>query len=99
MKNIDIVHSICDLLDDSAPRRSGRSRRDLIVHVADRPGHDYRYSIDWSRAERDLAWRPTVAMDDGLRQTVAWYLANRDWLKEWSRTYAGDRLGLENHGR
>jgi len=77
-KNLDVVHTICDLLDEMQP--TGTSRRALIEFVADRPGHDFRYSIDPSKIERELGWRATVTFEDGLRQTIAWYLAHREWI-------------------
>ena len=70
-RNLDLVHAICDLLDELAPRRD--SYRTLCTFVEDRPGHDVRYAVDPSRIEA-LGWRPTVAFADGLRRTVAWYL-------------------------
>ncbi|HEU0029938.1 MAG TPA: dTDP-glucose 4,6-dehydratase [Kofleriaceae bacterium] len=71
--NLEIVHRICELLDDRWPRARGGSYRDQIAFVADRPGHDFRYAIDPSKLERELGWRPAIALDDGLRATVAWY--------------------------
>jgi len=77
-RNIDLVHTICDLMDEMAPRAEGRSR-DLVTFVTDRPGHDARYAIDPDRITRELGWHPSVTVEDGLRRTVAWYLDNRDW--------------------
>ena len=76
-KNLDVVHTICDLLDEMVP--AATSRRELIEFVADRPGHDFRYSIDPSKIERELGWRASVTFEDGLRRTIEWYLAHRDW--------------------
>jgi dTDP-glucose 4,6-dehydratase len=73
--NLEVVHAICDLLDELAPR--DRSHRVAITLVPDRPGHDFRYAVDPSRLETDLGWRPTIAFEDGLRSTVEWYLARR----------------------
>jgi len=73
--NLEVVHAICDLLDDLAPLE--RSHRAAITLVPDRPGHDFRYAIDPSRIEAELGWRPTIAFEDGLRRTVEWYLARR----------------------
>jgi len=78
-KNLDVVHTICDLLDELQPRSDGSSHRMLIRFVTDRPGHDFRYSIDPSKIERELGWRPATAFGDGIRRTIAWYLANRAW--------------------
>ncbi|HET9620115.1 MAG TPA: dTDP-glucose 4,6-dehydratase [Kofleriaceae bacterium] len=74
--NLEVVHAICDLLDERAPRADRASHRARITFVADRPGHDFRYAIDPSKAEAALGWRATTAFDAGLRRTVAWYLAN-----------------------
>jgi dTDP-glucose 4,6-dehydratase len=73
--NIDIVHLICDLIDEAAPRPGLPSRRSLITFVTDRPGHDRRYAIDSSRIERELGWRPAESFETGIRKTIAWYLA------------------------
>ena len=92
--NIDIVRSICRLLDELQPSPQG-SYEKLITFVADRPGHDARYAIDASKIARELGWRPRENFDSGLRKTVEWYLDNRDW---WERVrsgrYRGERLGL-----
>lgn len=97
-KNIDVVETLCGLLEESgAPRPAGVKRfRDLISFVADRPGHDRRYAIDAGKIERELGWRPQETFDSGLRKTVQWYLANEAW---WRRVqdgsyYSGERLGL-----
>jgi len=77
-RNIDLVHALCALLDELRPRAT--SYRELIEHVTDRPGHDFRYAVDPSKIERELGWRPAVAPHAGLRQTVQWYVANTEWL-------------------
>ena len=90
--NIDIVHLVCDLLDELRPV-SG-SRRRLITFVKDRPGHDRRYAIDASRIDRDLGWRPRETFATGLRATVDWYLANQAWVADiTSGRYRLERLG------
>jgi len=76
-RNLDVVHAICDLLDELAPR--GPGHRALIRFVADRPGHDFRYAIDPGKLERELGWCAAICFDAGIRQTVTWYLANRAW--------------------
>ena len=81
MPNIDIVHTICDLLDELQPRADGRSYRSQITHVPDRPGHDRRYAIDARKIERELGWRPAETFDTGIRKTVAWYLAHPAWVQ------------------
>ena len=79
--NLSIVHTICDLLDELSPRADGQSYRTQIAHVTDRPGHDRRYAIDARKIERELGWRPAETFDTGIRKTVAWYLANPDWVR------------------
>jgi dTDP-glucose 4,6-dehydratase len=78
VKNIDIVHQLCDLMSELATDLPANPR-DLITFVTDRPGHDRRYAMDISKIERDLGWSPAYNFETGLKQTVAWYLANRDW--------------------
>ena len=92
-RNLDVVHAICDLVDEFAPRPG--SRRDLIAYVVDRPGHDLRYAIDASKIERELAWRPQRDFETGLRETVRWYLDNESWWAAIrSGAYRGERLGV-----
>jgi dTDP-glucose 4,6-dehydratase len=77
--NLDIVHTVCRLLDELRPDPKGSYSR-LITHVTDRPGHDRRYAIDARKIERDLGWRPSETFETGIRKTVEWYLANTDWV-------------------
>ena len=92
--NIEIVQTICDLVDEKMPQ-AGRSRRELITYVKDRPGHDRRYAMDARKLRRELGWKPRESFESGLRKTVAWYLENRAWWEPiWSGRYAGARLGL-----
>ncbi|MEJ2767092.1 dTDP-glucose 4,6-dehydratase [Mycetohabitans sp. B46] len=79
--NIEVVQSVCDLLDALKPKASG-SYRDLIAFVADRPGHDRRYAIDARKIERELGWKPAETFESGLKKTVQWYLDNQDWVNE-----------------
>jgi len=79
--NLDVVHTICDLLDEMAPRAAG-SYREQIAFVKDRPGHDRRYAIDASKLERELHWRPAETFETGLRKTVQWYLDNQSWVQD-----------------
>lgn len=79
--NLEVVHTICDLLDELAPRQDGNSYKEQIAFVKDRPGHDRRYAIDASKIERELAWRPAETFETGLRKTVNWYLANQEWVQ------------------
>ena len=78
--NIDIVNTVCALLDELRPRDDGASYRAQITYVNDRPGHDRRYAIDASKIQRELGWKPAETFDTGIRKTVAWYLANPDWV-------------------
>jgi dTDP-glucose 4,6-dehydratase len=93
--NIDVVRSICALVNELAPNASIGDRINLITLVTDRPGHDARYAMDGSKIERHLGWTPRYSFDDGLRETVQWYLANRPWWERvQSGVYCGERLGL-----
>jgi dTDP-glucose 4,6-dehydratase len=93
--NLDVVHLVCDLVDELSPREAGSSRRDLVRFVTDRPGHDRRYAIDASRIESQLGWRPAHSFEQGLRETVGWYLDHGEWCAEVTRDrYGGERLGL-----
>jgi len=82
-KNIRIVELICDLVDELAPRLGVNSRK-LITFVKDRPGHDRRYAIDASKVEKELGWTPAHKFEQGLRDTVRWYLENQDWVRRVS---------------
>ncbi|MFN3279283.1 MAG: dTDP-glucose 4,6-dehydratase [Paracoccus hibiscisoli] len=91
-KNIDLVRTICAHMDDLHP--AGASHADLITFVTDRPGHDRRYAIDPTRIRTELGWRPSVTVEEGLRRTVEWYLANRYWWQPLlDREGVGQRLG------
>jgi dTDP-glucose 4,6-dehydratase len=79
-KNLDVVHLVCGLLDELSPRQDGKSYREQIIFVTDRPGHDRRYAIDARRMEHELGWRPAETFATGLRKTVQWYLANPEWI-------------------
>jgi dTDP-glucose 4,6-dehydratase len=79
--NIEIVETICDLVDEIAPRATG-SRRGLITFVKDRPGHDRRYAMDARKIERELGWKPAETFATGIRKTVRWYLENEAWVRE-----------------
>jgi dTDP-glucose 4,6-dehydratase len=93
-RNIDVVTSICAILDELRPRADGQSYLRQISFVTDRPGHDHRYAIDCSKIERDLDWHPSVTFDEGLRATVQWYIDHEAWWREVrERTYDGRRLG------
>lgn len=79
-KNIDLVHLLCEIMDDTLSRKRTSSKT-LITYVKDRPGHDKRYAIDASKIERELGWRPSLTFEEGLRKTVLWYLENSEWLQ------------------
>ena len=91
-RNIDLVRTICALLDEMAPKPTPYA--DLITFVTDRPGHDARYAIDPSRIRDELGWRPSVTVEEGLRRTVRWYLDNEAWWRPLlDRKGVGERLG------
>lgn len=81
VKNIDLVNTLCQLMDELAPHLPVRPCRDLITFVKDRPGHDRRYAIDATKIKTQLGWTPSVTLEEGLRRTVEWYLAHQDWWK------------------
>jgi len=91
--NLQVVETICGLLDEVAPRPGEPPRRALIAFVADRPGHDLRYAVDCGKIERELGWRPQVSFEEGLRRTVLWYLQRGDWWRPLRERYGGERLG------
>ena len=78
--NLDVVNTICQLLDELRPRSDGLSYATQITYVTDRPGHDRRYAIDARKIERELGWRPAESFETGIRKTIAWYLDNADWV-------------------
>ena len=92
--NIDIVHTVCALLDELQPRADGQHYREQITYVKDRLGHDRRYAIDASKIQRELGWKPAETFESGIRKTVQWYLANPEWVahvqsgayREWVQT-------------
>ena len=93
LSNLKLVNKICEILDRMRPRSGGRYA-DLITFVPDRPGHDERYAIDPSRMQRELGWRPSVTIDEGLEFTVRWYLDNETWWRPLlNRKGVGERLG------
>ena len=95
LSNIELVRSLCAILDEKKPRRRG-SYAELITFVADRPGHDARYAIDPSRIREELNWKPSVTVEEGLALTVKWYLDNEAWWRPLlNRSGVGSRLGLK----
>ena len=99
MPNIDIVNTLCALLDEMRPKSGGESYRAQITYVTDRPGHDRRYAIDASKIERELGWKPLETFETGIRKTMQWYLANQAWVtrvqsgayREWVQTNYAQR--------
>lgn len=93
--NLEVVHTVCDILDELVPDSPHRPHRHLIQFVQDRPGHDLRYAIDASKIQRELGWQPAETFETGLRKTVQWYLTHQTW---WQRIqdgrYQGQRLGV-----
>jgi dTDP-glucose 4,6-dehydratase len=79
-RNLDIVQTICDIVDEMAGR-GGTARRELVTFVKDRPGHDRRYAMDATKIERELGWRPVETFESGIRKTVRWYLENEEWVR------------------
>ena len=93
--NLELVQTLCGILDDLRPRSDGRPYAEQIRFVADRPGHDARYAIDPSRIRTELGWRPSVTVEEGLKKTVQWYLDNESWWRALQdRDGVGQRLGV-----
>jgi dTDP-glucose 4,6-dehydratase len=78
--NLEVVHTLCDLLDELKPREDGKSYKNQITFVKDRPGHDRRYAIDATKISHELGWKPEETFETGIRKTVQWYLDNQDWV-------------------
>jgi dTDP-glucose 4,6-dehydratase len=92
--NLSIVHTLCDILDQKRPRADGKSYRQQITFVKDRPGHDMRYAIDAAKIERELGWVPAETFETGIGKTVEWYLDNADWCQRVTDgSYRRERLG------
>ncbi|MBY6159181.1 dTDP-glucose 4,6-dehydratase [Pseudooceanicola nitratireducens] len=92
--NLDLVKTLCGILDAKRPRADGKPYAEQITFVTDRPGHDARYAIDPSRIRAELGWRPSVTVEEGLDRTVQWYLENEDWWRALqARDGVGERLG------
>ena len=93
-QNIEVVETICRLLDERRPREDGKSRASQITYVADRPGHDRRYAIDASKLQGELGWKPQYTFEKGIAQTVDWYLENQAWVKRvLDGSYRLERIG------
>jgi dTDP-glucose 4,6-dehydratase len=92
--NIDVVNRICETLDEIRPRADGKSYKEQIGYVTDRPGHDHRYAIDPSKLERELGWTAQESFDSGIARTVNWYLDNEAWWRPLVEKQAVKRVGL-----
>jgi len=96
IRNIDIVNTICSILDELKPRSNKKSYSELITYVTDRPGHDFRYAIDASKIKNDLGWEPKETFETRIRKTIKWYLDHEDWWRKiQDGTYNQERLGVE----
>lgn len=92
--NIDLVRAICRMMDEMMPDSPHRPHENLINFVTDRPGHDLRYAIDASKMRRELGWQPRVTLEEGLKQTISWYITNRAWADAVkARGFKAERLG------
>ena len=97
-RNLEVVHALCGVLDRLRPKQDGTSYAEQICFVKDRPGHDRRYAVDSRKAAKELGWRPEEGFESGLERTIAWYLANGDWVagiqtgayREWVKTHYGE---------
>ncbi|MEW6292098.1 MAG: dTDP-glucose 4,6-dehydratase [Pseudomonadota bacterium] len=96
--NIEIVRTVCALLDELRPRSNGKPYREQITYVRDRPGHDRRYAIDARKIERELGWKPAETFETGIRKTVQWYLDNPDWVANVQNGSYRDWMGKQYGG-
>ena len=93
-QNIEVVQAICALLDERRPREDGKPRASQITFVRDRPGHDRRYAIDASKLQGELGWKPSVTFEQGIEQTIDWYLENQEWVNRvLDGSYQFERIG------
>ena len=96
-QNIDVVKTICKILDEIKPQTNSQSYETLITFVKDRPGHDLRYAIDASKIAKELDWRPEETFETGIRKTVEWYLNNLEWCRRvQDGSYQRERLGVNS---
>ena len=95
IQNIEIIITICSILDEIQPSANGNSYSDLITYVKDRPGHDFRYAIDSSKLKNELNWSPNETFESGIKKTINWYLENQSWWQDiQNNTYQQERLGV-----
>lgn len=97
--NLDVVHTLCAILDDLQPRMDGKSYREQITFVKDRPGHDRRYAIDARKLEQELGWKPAETFETGIRKTVQWYLDNQSWVANVTSGNYRDWVGKQYEGK
>lgn len=97
--NLDVVHTLCDMLDELKPRADGLSYRTQITFVTDRPGHDRRYAIDARKLEQELGWKPAETFETGIRKTVRWYLDHQDWVNNVTSGAYRDWVGKQYEGK
>jgi dTDP-glucose 4,6-dehydratase len=98
--NLDVVYTLCDILDELSPRADGKPYREQITYVTDRPGHDRRYAIDAGKIERELGWKPLETFETGISKTVRWYLDNQAWVANVTsgayRDWVGKQYGAQS---
>ena len=94
--NLDVVNTICELLEERQLPGQNHNYKELIRYVTDRPGHDFRYAIDTSKIQRELGWQPEETFESGLAKTIDWYLENQAWCESVSGGYNQERLGLKS---
>ncbi|TIX87166.1 dTDP-glucose 4,6-dehydratase [Rhizobium sp. P44RR-XXIV] len=97
--NLEVVQTICSILDELKPKADGGHYSDQIAFVKDRPGHDRRYAIDARKLERELGWKPEETFETGIRKTIAWYLANQDWVRNVTSGAYREWLGKQYEGQ
>jgi dTDP-glucose 4,6-dehydratase len=93
--NLEVVSTLCEVLDALRPRADGQSYKTQITFVTDRPGHDRRYAIDAGKLERQLGWKPAETFDTGIRKTVRWYLDNQEWVRNVTSGAYQDWVGTQ----
>ena len=94
--NLDVVHTLCAILDELCPRADGKPYKEQITYVTDRPGHDRRYAIDATKIERELGWKPAETFETGIRKTVQWYLDNQAWVANVTSGAYKNWVGKQN---
>ena len=95
IKNIDIILTICKIMDEIKPSKTNQSYSKLITYVEDRPGHDFRYAIDATKIKNEINWIPKESFNSGIRKTIKWYLENEEWWRKiQNKSYNQERLGL-----